>query len=428
MPTQPQHSAKEEHLLHKAKTYLNQSPAFVVREAHGGRFTDFSGKEYLDFNLGSGPMFLGHDNPAVTEAVRDYLGRGSHYYYTNEPSILLAEEIVKAVPCADSVRLTVTGNDATFYAMRVCRAFTGKSKVLKFEGMYHGMSDYGSASSWMGVHPATYPDLPEPFAISSGIPSEALEQMLIAPFNDLARTKELIYKHRDELAAVIVEPLQRNVPPLPGFLEGLRETTKQLQIPLIFDEVFTGFRFSYGGAQQYYGVTPDICALSKIVGGGHPLSAIAGRREIMEHFAAAPGRQSASVGGTMAGYPVGAVAGLATLRELKKPGTYEAVAAKGRSFMERVRQEVERSELEAQVIGEPFVFEVFFTKKPITTWRSGLASDAKLFRRFEGLLQEAGVVKAARGFCISVAHTEKDITEAAGRIGQALRALKTEGA
>ena len=252
----------------------------VVREGRGSRVWDLSGNEYVDYLLGSGPMLIGHAHPEVVEAVKEQAARGFTFFALNELAVLLAEEIASAVPCAGKVRFLSSGTEATHYAMRAARAFRGRDKILKFEGGFHGMNDYSLMSMW----PTDPPDFPYAAPDSPGIPASVQAEMLIAPFNDIETTTAIIERYHDELAGVIVEPFQRVIPPRPGFLEGLREITEQYELPLIFDEIVTGFRFAYGGAQEYYGVTPDLCTLGKVVAGGFPLSAVAGRDEIMEHF------------------------------------------------------------------------------------------------------------------------------------------------
>src|SRR5918992_150289 len=276
-------TSTEKELLEKAARYVPggntgntnfpDSLRFLVKEGRGSHIWDVSGNEYIDWLMGSGPMVLGHAHPAVVEAVTEAVARGSTFFTTNEKAVLLAEELVKAVPCAEQVRFTTSGTDACFQAMRAARAYTGREKVLKFEGGFHGTSDY----ALMSVAPSAAEEFPQAEANSGGIPRVLQELMLIAPFNDLDTTTAIIEAHHNELAGVIVEPLQRVIAPQSGFLQGLREVTARYVIPLIFDEVVTGFRLAYGGAQERYGVTPDLCSVGKIMGGGYPLAAVMGR-------------------------------------------------------------------------------------------------------------------------------------------------------
>ncbi len=283
----PEHTSQEQQLLEKAARYFpggtggnTNFPSdlqFLIKEGRGSHIWDVSGNRYIDWLMGSGPMILGHAHPAVTAAVTEAVGQGSTFFSINEKAVLLAEELVNAVPCAEKVRFTTSGTDACFQAMRICRAFTGKEKILKFEGGFHGTSDYAV----MSVTPSAALEFPQAVANSGGVPRALQDLMLISQYNDLDTTTAIIEAHHSELAAVIVEPLQRVIAPLPGFLQGLRDLTDKYQIPLIFDEVVTGFRLSYSGAQGHYGVTPDLCSVGKIMGGGYPLAAVMGSADIM---------------------------------------------------------------------------------------------------------------------------------------------------
>src|SRR5437879_4666090 len=294
---------------------------FVVKEGRGAYLYDMAGRRYLDYLLGSGPMLLGHAHPAVVEAVQRQAGHGTTFMLLNEPIIDLAEEIVRAVPCAEQGRFMSSGSEATFFALRVARAFRHRDKIMKFEGGFHGTHDY----ALMSVSPRSPKAFPAAMADSAGIPHVISDEVLIAPYNDLATTEALIAAHHNELAAVIVEPYQRVIVPEPGFLKGLRAVTARYEVPLVFDEIVTGFRLAYGGAQEYYGVVPDLAAFGKVIGGGFALAAVCGPAEIMKHFDPAlegPAEYVAQAG-TLKGNPVAAVAGPATLAELRKPGTYE---------------------------------------------------------------------------------------------------------
>lgn len=272
------HTPQHQDLMAKAQRYfpgasngnaaLSPETGFVIASGQGSRVYDIEGHAWIDYLLGSGPMILGHAHPQVVAAVQEQLAKGSTFFYLHDKAIELAEAIVEAVACAEQVRFTVSGTEATFFALRVARAFRGRDKILKFEGGYHGSHDYAMMNI-EGQHPQAYP---QAIRGSAGIPKSLEQEVLIAPFNDIERATTIIEEYHDELGAVIVEPFQRTLSPLPGFLEGLREVTAYYDIPLIFDEVVTGFRFAYGGAQEYYGVTPDLAAFGKIIGGGYPLA------------------------------------------------------------------------------------------------------------------------------------------------------------
>ena len=263
-------SREESELIRRAHRVMpggtlgNIGRDIVVTEGKAGRIRDASGNEYVDFLLGSGPMLIGHAHPEVNEAVRQQIEKGTTFFATNDQAILLAEQIVEAVACAEKVRFTSSGTEATFYALRTARAYRQRDRILKFEGGFHGMHDY----ALMSMSPTEPYDFPRPTPDSAGIPRVLEGEVLIAPFNDLETAANIIEEHHDELGAVIVEPFQRLLPPKPGFLEGIREVTKEYGIPLIFDEVVTGFRFAYGGAQEFYGVEPDMCSLGKVIAGG----------------------------------------------------------------------------------------------------------------------------------------------------------------
>ena len=257
---------------------------FVVKEGRGAYLWDANGTRYLDYLLGSGPMVLGHAHPAVVEAVQRQVGRGSTYMLLNEPIIELAEQVVRAVACAEQVRFTTSGTDATFMALRVARAYRGRDKIMKFEGGFHGVHDYGL----MSVSPRSPKAFPAPTPDSAGIPHVIEGEVLIAPYNDLGTTEALIAQYHHDLAAVIIEPYQRVIVPATGFLAGLRQVTRRYDVPLIFDEIVTGFRLAYGGAQEYYGVVPDLACYGKVVAGGFPLGTVAGPERIMRPAAVIP--------------------------------------------------------------------------------------------------------------------------------------------
>ncbi len=393
----------------------------VMAGGKGGRLTDVSGRDYIDFLLGSGPMLLGHAHPDVTAAVAAQLAKGTTFYTNNEAGIRLAAAIVDAVPCAEKVRFTSTGSEATFFAMRIARAYRGRDKILKFEGGYHGASDY----AMMSTHPQRPGNFPQATPDSAGIPQVLKGEMLIAPFNDLATTVALIEEHKDDLGGVIVEPFQRILSPKPGFLQGLRDVTAKHDIPLIFDEIVTGFRFSYGGAQQYYGVTPDLCSLGKIVGGGFPLAAVAGKDKIMKHFArgAVGEDQVTPQSGTLNGNPVAATAGLATLDVLQRPGTYEKLFATGNKLKSGLEALVKKTGTKAVVVGDAPLFDLVFTDGQVYDYRGMLKGDAAKLKRFNTLCMEEGIVKGDNKIYVSLAHTDEDVTEALAGFERALKRL-----
>jgi glutamate-1-semialdehyde 2,1-aminomutase len=388
-------------------TFGNFAAEVVIREGKAGRVWDENGKEYVDYLLGSGPMLVGHAHPEVTEAAQAQIAKGTTFFANNRLGIELAEAIVEAVPCVEQVRFVSSGSEADLYAMRAARAFTRRDKILKFEGGYHGMSDY----SLMSLAPKRSGNFPMPVPDSAGIPKSVRDDMIIAPFNDAEVVAGLVKEHRDELAGVIVEPFQRIIPPAPGFLPALRKITADNGVPLIFDEVVTGFRLAYGGAQEYYGVVPDLCTLGKVIGGGFPLAAIAGRAEIMAHF------DKDKVGdenflvqiGTLSGNPVAAAAGLATMAILRRPGAYEQIHATGRELMGALGELLKAAGIPAQISGEPPLFDVVFTDEPVRDYRGTLRGDADKMRHFNTLLRERGILKGESKYYISLAHTPEDV-------------------
>ncbi|WNJ88045.1 aspartate aminotransferase family protein [Bosea sp. 685] len=409
-------SSEEQMLVETARRVLpggifgNIASEIIIRDGRAGRVRDVSGNEYIDYLLGSGPMLVGHAHPEVNAAVTEQLSRGTTFFANNEYGIMLAGEIVDALPCAEQVRFASSGSEANALAMRLVRAFRGRSKILKFEGGFLGMSDY----ALMSTAPLRPGNSERPTADSAGIPESVQNEMVVAPFNDLAAAQQLIHKYRDELAGVMLEPLQRLLPPVPGFLQGLRDITAELGIPLIFDEVVTGFRLAYGGAQSYYGVTPDLCTLGKAIGGGFPLSAIAGRADIMAHF----DRNKvgldgfAPMVGTLSGNPIAAVAGLATLKILRQPGTYEKLHSTGKAIWLGLEKSLREADIPAVVKGEPVMFDaIFTTRSDVNNYRESIDVDHAIIRRFNDLVRQHGVLKSDGKLYISVAHDDKDVRD-----------------
>ena len=422
-------SAAESELIQRAHRVMpggslgNIGRDIVIAEGKAGRVRDASGNEYVDYLLGSGPMLIGHAHPEVTEVVREQIEKGTTFFANNEQAILLAEELVSAVACADKVRFTSSGTEATFYALRTARAYRGRDKILKFEGGFHGMHDY----ALMSMSPANPHDFPRPTPDSAGIPRSIQDEVLIAPFNDLETATAIIEEHHDELGAVIIEPFQRLLPPKPGFLQGLRDVTAQYGVPLIFDEVVTGFRFAYGGAQEFYGVEPDMCSLGKVIAGGFPLAAVAGKEEMMSHFDASSTEADAYLPqiGTLSGNPVASAAGLKTLEILRREGTYERIFATGNRLRNELQRMLSEAELPARVVGEAPLFDVFFTEQEITDYRSTLLADKQMLGRFNELLLARGVLKGDTKFYVSLAHDSADVQHTLDAFASAIEELKS---
>jgi glutamate-1-semialdehyde 2,1-aminomutase len=423
-------SEAEKDLIERARqvlpggTFGNFPSDTVIARGKGGRVWDESGNEFVDFLLGSGPMLVGHGHPVVLAAVELQLPKGVTFFANNAQGIQLAETICDAVACADKVRFVSSGSEADMYAMRLVRAHRGRDKILKFEGGYHGMSE----SSLMSLAPKMLVNFPMAVPDSAGIPSSVRDNVLVAPFNDAEIARQLIEAHADELAGIIVEPFQRLIPPQPGFLECLRAETERHGIPLIFDEVVTGFRLAYGGAQEVYGVTPDLSTLGKVIGGGFPLAAVAGKDEIMAHF------DKERVGdngftlqiGTLSGNPVASAAGAATMEVLRRPGAYERIQATGRTIMQALEENFARVGIPAQVVGLPALFDVVFTDRPVRNYRDILASDAGRLRRFNALLRQRGILKPESKFYISLAHDDADIAQTVEAIAYAADEIRSD--
>lgn len=401
----------------------NFDPGIVIREGKGARVWDEDGNEYVDYLIGSGPMLLGHGDPEVLDAVHEQLGKGMTFFASNTKGIELAEEICRAVACADQVRFVTSGGEADMYAMRLARAFTGRNKIMKFEGGYHGMS----AEAQMSLAPEKQVNFPVAVPDSAGIPSCLRDEMLIAPFNDVEFARSLIGEYGTEIAGIIVEPLQRIVPPAPGFLEALREECTKHGIVLIFDEVVTGFRFAYGGAQEAYGVVPDICTLGKVIGGGFPLAAIAGKAAIMGHF------DKAKVGaegflmqlGTLSGNPVASVAGLKTMEILRRPGQYDTLHTLGERLMGMFTEHLSAAGHAHQIVGHPTLFDVVFTDKSVRNYRDTVAADKAKNVRFNASLRANGVFKSAGKTYSCLALTEDDLALTDAAIAIAVRELSS---
>ena len=387
---------------------LPDEAATVFVRGEGGHIYDVEGRDYVDFVMGSGPMILGHSHPSVVAAVREQVGRGSTFYGLNEPIIHLAKRVVDACAGAELIRFTTSGTEATFAALRIARAFIGREKVIKFEGGWHGAHDYAQLSASAPV-PST---CPQPTIDSAGIPRGASDTVLVAPFNETAIACDMIAANSADLAAVIVEPLQRAIPPEPGFLEALRSACSEHGVLLVFDEVVTGFRLAWGGAQERYGVVADLVVYGKTISGGYPLAAVCGPAEVMG--CADPRRKGdrdfAFVSGTMNGNPVGAAAGLATLAELEREGVYGRLEATACRLQEGMEQQAKDLDIPLQVMGQGPVLQPVFTREMIRTYADGLRADAALARAFGIELLRRDIFNTPGGkFYVSLAHTDADV-------------------
>jgi glutamate-1-semialdehyde 2,1-aminomutase len=401
--------------------YYPPYPLFIA-SAKGPRFTTVDGDEILDYCMAYGALIDGHANRDVVRAVQGAVKKGSIYGQPTEAEVELAETITSLIPSMQMVRLVNSGTEATMHALRLARGFTGKKKILKFEGGFHGSHDTVLAKRGLRGSITGRPS-------SQGIPLETSKNTLVANYNDEKATAKIIRDHSGELAAVIVEPVAGNIGPIPpakGFLQSLRKHTSENDALLIFDEVITGFRLSLGGAQGYYNISPDLTILGKIVGGGLPLAAFGGRREIMLKLSPlGPVYQA----GTYSGNPVSVTAGLTTLRSLKKRSNriYRSMEKHGGTLAKGIRDHVDSNHIRAKVNQIGSMFQVFFTDRNVTDYDSAISSDVGKYNRyFDSLLKSKVFMPPSQlETCfLSTAHNENDVQLSLEAIGDSLKSLR----
>ena len=392
------------------------NPLFISK-AKGCRITDADGNEFIDYVSSWGPLIFGHAHPKIVDAVSKQAQLGTSFGAPTELEIELAQKVVEAVPSIESVRLVSSGTEATLSALRLARGFTGRDKIVKFEGCYHGHGDSLLVKAGSGVLSLGLPDCP-------GIVADLAKNTLNLPYNDTQAVEELFAKMGKEVACLIVEPIGGNmgvVPPQPGFLELLRKVTAESGALLIFDEVITGFRVSYGGAQKLYGVTPDLTCLGKIIGGGLPVGAYGGKQEVMDHIAPVGAVYQA---GTLSGNPLAVTAGIEMLNLLSQPGVYEDLEVKSQRLCDGYKESVKQAGATATFTRVGSMFSMFFTDQEIISFDSVKTSDTELFKRYFNAMLEEGIYIAPSQFeagFMSAVHTNDDIDQTIAAQSRALQ-------
>jgi glutamate-1-semialdehyde 2,1-aminomutase len=398
----------------------------TIATARGSRITDVDGTEWIDYVCGAGALILGHQPSDVVEAVRRQAARTLHQYGSlTDVAIELAATVVDAIPGAERMVFATTGSEATLYAMRMARAFPGKPKILKFEGAFHGNHDYAGVA----VSPSEPSPYPRGLPFTGGAPREVTDTIVITPYNDLDRLRQVVTAHVEELAGIIVEPVQRIISPEPGFLQGLRAICDETGLVLIFDEVVTGFRLAYGGAQEHFGVTADLASYGKIIGGGGPMGAVVGKAALIDQThpvrKGSPGYVYAS--GTLHGNPLGAAAGLATLAHLKEPGFYDGLARETEKLAGGLREVLDRHGREAIVETVGSLWQILHMAESPRSYTDILASNRTANVALDTELMRNGInlIPNLRRF-VSSAHTEEDFEMTIAALDRSCRTVKGE--
>jgi len=398
---------------------VGSNPLFIDR-AEGCMIYDADGNAFIDYIGSWGPMILGHRHPAVTQAIMDVLERGTSYGAPTDLEVELARMVVNAVPSVEMVRMVNSGTEATMSAVRLARGVTSRDTIVKFDGCYHGHADSLLVEAGSGVATLGIPGSP-------GVPNAFAARTLSLPFNDIETVRQVMQEKGREIAAVIVEPVVGNmglVPPVDGFLETLREETSKAGSLLIFDEVMTGFRVAYGGAQSLYGISPDISCFGKIIGGGMPVGAYGGRREIMTHIAPqGPVYQA----GTLSGNPVAMAAGIATLKQLQQPGFYDALDAASERLVDGLKRAAEMGGQRVAVSRVGSMVGMFFTDRPVGNFSDAKTSDLNKFTAYYKGMLERGIYLAPSQFealFVSAAHSEDKIDATTAAAAEIMRGLE----
>ena len=396
---------------------------FIIERGEGPYLYDVDGRRYLDFLLGGGPLVLGHAHPRIVDAIAAQATRGTHHMGLTRRAVELVERFVKYVPCAEMVRFTSSGGEATFHALRLARAVTGRQAIIKFDGAYHGHHDL---AVWSHEHSPTR--APEPYPESAGIQKGVREEMVVLPFNDSGAVRDALRAQPERFAAVICEPMQRALKPEPGFLETLREECDRSGSVLVYDEVVTGFRLGRGGAQERYGVVPDLAALGKALSGGLPFSALVGKRALMEHLTPGSDGQSFSFHcGTFNGYALGVATSHVTLDALVEEGGVDSLLALGDLAREKVERVFVDAGVPVRVCGDGPILQPFFTDQPVLDHAAVRASDLAYSEALHRKMYEAGIYKSFTKTYLCLAHEEAHLNELANVMAWAARELR-EGA
>ena len=393
-------------------------PLFI-KKAKGSKIVDADGKTYIDYVLSWGPMILGHTHPKVTAALKKAIANGTSFGAPTELEVTLAKMVKKAFPSIEMVRMVSSGTEATMSAIRAARGFTGRDKILKFDGCYHGHADSLLVKAGSGVATFGLPDSP-------GVPADLARLTLTVAYNDLAAVKDMAVREGQRIACIIVEPVAGNmgcVPPEPGFLQGLREICDKYGIVLIFDEVMTGFRVAYGGAQQLYKIKPDLTCLGKVIGGGLPVGAYGGKLEIMQKIAPIGPIYQA---GTLSGNPLAMTAGIETLKLLSKPGIYKTLEKNAADLEKGLRAAAEEAGVSTTFNRVGSMFTCFFTDRKVKDFESAKTSDTTRFGKYFLSMIKNGVNLAPSQFeaaFLSLAHTKADINRTIEAARKSLKGL-----
>jgi glutamate-1-semialdehyde 2,1-aminomutase len=399
----------------------------IFAHGAGSRMWDVDGNEYIDYVGGAGALILGHSHPAVVEACSMQMARGAHMFGSlNDVAVKLAKRLVDDIPCAEKIAYATTGSEATAYAMRLARAFTGRDKILKFEGAYHGNHDYAIVSTF----PKETGHYPQGIADSAGQPDATTSTMLVSPYNDLAALENILKQHGKDIAAIIAEGVQRIIPAKHDFLQGIRKLCDQYDIVFILDEVVTGFRLGYGGAQRWYEVEPDLATYGKVVGGGGPMSCIAGKTEIIDQSNPRNKGQAKYTyfNGTLHGNPVAAAATLAMLDELNRPGVYDRMNQYADEMCAESQKILDHYQIPAIACNTGSLWQILFMKNMPTNHSDMLASDQAAMRRLDTELMKNGqyVLPGVRRF-VSVVHNDQDMQDTMKGLDAACLAFNKTG-